>query len=59
MYLSAETRPRPRQAIKINLFSRIVNVFKLSHFSQCTVSLPLEKMMFLGGRKRVHWEQMG
>ena len=30
MYLSTEARPGPSQTIKIKLFARIVNVFKLT-----------------------------
>ena len=30
MYQSAEARPEPSQAFKINLFARTVNVFKLT-----------------------------
>ena len=30
MYQSAEVRPAPRQASKVNLFVRIVNVFGLT-----------------------------
>ena len=30
MYQSAEARPGPSQASKINLFARIVNFFKLT-----------------------------
>ena len=30
MYQSAEVRPVPSQASKLNLFARIVNVFKLT-----------------------------
>ena len=30
LYPSAETRPGPRQAIKINLFAKMVKVFELT-----------------------------
>ena len=30
MYQSAEARPGPSQASKINLFARIINIFKLT-----------------------------
>ena len=33
MYQSAEARPAPRQASKINFFVRIVNVFRLTLLS--------------------------
>ena len=31
-YLSAETRPGSPQATKVNLFARLVNIFKLTIF---------------------------